>query len=107
VAEWVPPPACHAGLPPTAGYVSETYAFESRPDMSTNILFDLKVTRSFTAHGRTYRLGEYLTVTATPATKLISRGVCRLATKAERDAEYRRLRDEARRNSLRGFTLID
>lgn len=94
-----------AGNLPTAGYVSETYAFESRPDMSTKTLFELKVVQPFTAHGRTYRLGEYLTVIARTANGLISRGVCRLATEAERNGEYRRLCDEARTNSLRGFAL--
>lgn len=73
MVEWVPPPACHAGLPPTAGDVSETYGVESMPDKTTNILFYLKVVRSFTARGRTYRLGEYLTVTTRPANALISR----------------------------------
>lgn len=73
--------------------------------MSTKTLFELKVVQSFTAHGRTYRQGEYLTVTARPANALISRAVCRLSTEGERNAEYRRLRDEARRNSLRGYPI--
>lgn len=70
-----------------------------------NVVIGLVVVRAFTARGRVYEVGAQFDINKTSAATLIARGVCRLASKAERAAEWEEMVDRGRRNARRGYVV--